>query len=137
MAGSMTGYTKLNLKADVEDQAPKFDMSPNLEFRMAGAPLETEESAISYLRMAPEFRMPFGHTHSKEEEIYVLLAGSARLKLDDEIVELEPWDSVRIDKDTMRNLEAGADGAELLLVGAPNSGSGDARMAQGWWTENS
>ena len=47
---------------------------------MAGEPLETEESAISYLRMAPEFRMPFGHTHSSEEEIYVLLAGSARLR---------------------------------------------------------
>jgi len=44
---------------------------------------------------------------------------------------------VRIDKDTMRNLEAGADGAELLLAGAPNSGSGDARMAQSWWTEDS
>ena len=58
-------------------------------------------------------------------------------KLDDAIVELEAWDSVRIDKDTMRNLEAGADGAELLLVGAPNSGSGDARMAQGCWTEDS
>jgi hypothetical protein len=58
-------------------------------------------------------------------------------KLDDEIVELEPWNSVRIDKDTMRNLEPGADGAELLLVGAPNSCSGDAQIAQGWWTEDS
>lgn len=67
----------------------------------------------------------------------MLLAGSARLKLDDEIVELEPWDSVRIDKDTMRNLEADTDGAELILVGAPKSGSGDARMEQGWWAEDS
>ena len=128
-------YTKLNLKADVEDQAPKFGMSPNLEFRMAAQPLETEKSALSYLRIAPGFRMPFGHSHESQEEIYVLLEGSARLKLDDEVVELEPWDSVRIAKDTIRNLEAGAEGAELILVGAPNSGSGDADMQQGWWTE--
>ena len=103
---------------------------------MAGAPLETEESAISYLRMAPGFRMPFGHAHSKEEEIYVLLAGSARLKLDDEIVELEPWDVVRIANDTTRNLEAGPDGAELILIGAPNTGANDAKMIQGWWSES-
>ena len=80
--------------------------------------------------------MPFGHTLEGGRDLRAS-RGSARLKLDDEIVELEPWDSVRIDKDTMRNLEAGADGAELLLVGAPNSGSGDARMAQGWWAEDS
>ena len=133
----MAGYTKLNLKSDVEDQAPKFEMSPNLEFRMAGGPLESEESALSYLRVAPGFRLPFGHRHSEQEEIYLLVGGSAQLKLDDEIVDLEPWDTVRIAKDTVRNLEAGDDGAELVLFGAPKADSGDAKMLQGWWAEGS
>jgi mannose-6-phosphate isomerase-like protein (cupin superfamily) len=131
----MTGYTKLNLKDDVEDQAPKFGFSPNLEFRVAGRPLEATQSALSYLRMAPGFRMPFGHTHARQEEIYVLTDGSARLKLDDEIVELERWDIVRIPSETMRNLEAGPDGAELILVGAPATDPNDAQMTQDWWSD--
>jgi mannose-6-phosphate isomerase-like protein (cupin superfamily) len=78
--------------------------------------------------------MPFGHSHERQEEIYVLIGGSARLKLDDELLELEPWDAVRIAPDTTRNLEAGPDGAELLLFGAPNTGSGDVEMTPDWWT---
>ena len=131
----MSGYTKLNLKEDVEDQAPKFDMSPDLEFRVAREPLETENAAISYLRVAPNFRLPFGHTHSEQEEVYVLLGGSARIKLDDEVLELRPLDAVRIHRDTMRNLEGGPDGAELILYGAPDAGPGDAQMSPGWWSD--
>jgi mannose-6-phosphate isomerase-like protein (cupin superfamily) len=131
----MSGYTKLNLKEDVEDQAPKFDMSPDLEFRVAREPLETENAAISYLRVAPNFRLPFGHTHGEQEEVYVLLGGSARIKLDDEVLELRPFDAVRIHRETMRNLEGGPDGAELILYGAPNAGPGDAQMSPGWWSD--
>ena len=65
----------------------------------------------------------------------MLVSGSARLKLDDEIIELEPWDAVRIPKETMRNFEAGPGGAEIILFGAPNAGSGDAEITQGWWTD--
>lgn len=131
----MAGYTKLNLKEDVEDQAPNYDMSPQLEFRVARTPLETEKAAISYLRVAPNFRLPFGHTHGEQEEVYVLVGGSARIKLDDEVLELRPFDAVRIHRETMRNLEGGPDGAELILYGAPNAGPGDAQMSPGWWSD--
>ena len=130
----MANYTKLNLRGDVEDQAPKFGMD-DLEFHTARAPLEMENGGLSFLRIAPNYRMPFGHHHDQQEEVYVLVNGSARLKLDDEIVDLEPWDAVRIHKDTMRNLEGGHDGAEIILFGAPNAGSGDAQMTQNWWTD--
>ena len=130
----MANYTKLNLRGEVEDQAPKFGMD-DLEFHTARNPLEMENGGLSLLRIAPNFRMPFGHTHNEQEEVYVVVSGSARLKLDDEIVELEPWDAVRIHKDTMRNLEGGPDGAEIILFGAPNAGSGDAQMTQEWWTD--
>ena len=130
----MAGYTKLNLKEDVEDQAPKFGM-PELEFRMARVPLELENSGVTYLRIDPNFRLPFGHTHNVQEEVYVVISGSARIKLDDDIVELKPFDAVRIHNETMRNLEGGPDGAELIAIGAPNTGPGDGPMTQGWWTD--
>src|ERR671936_1016429 len=117
----MAGYTKLNLKDQIEDQAPKFDMSPDMEFRSARVALEMENAGLSYLRVAPNFRIPFGHHHNVQEEVYVLLNGSARLKLDDDVIELKPLDAVRIHRETMRNLEGGPEGAEVIAFGAPNT----------------
>ena len=133
--GGMKGYTKLNLREDVEDQAAKFGIAPNLEFRVARVPLELEQSGVSYLRVAPGFRVPFGHRHAEQEEVYVLLEGSARLRLDDEVVDLAPWDAVRIAKETVRGLEGGPDGATLLLYGAPATSGNDAELLDGWWTD--
>ncbi|HWH55835.1 MAG TPA: hypothetical protein VNT04_09695 [Gaiellaceae bacterium] len=130
----MAGYTVQNLK-EVEDQGPNFGLSPDLEARMARVPLELEEFGISYQRLAPDYRLPFGHTHSVQEEVYVLISGSARVKLDDEVVELKPWDAVRVHRDTMRSFEAGPEGAEMIAVGAPNTGPGDANVEQGWWSD--
>lgn len=129
----MPGYTHLNLK-EVEDQAPKFGLS-GLEFRSARVPLELENSGVSYLRLDPNFRVPFGHHHNTQEEIYVLVGGSARLKLDDEIIDLQPFDAVRIPKETMRNLEGGPDGAEVIAFGAPKTAPGDGPMTADWWQD--
>src|SRR5256714_14234544 len=101
----MAGYTKLNLREDVEDQAPNFGLGENLEARMARVPLELEHSGISYQRLAPNYRVPFGHRHKTQEEIYVLISGSARVKLEDEGVELKPYDALRLHKDTTRGSE--------------------------------
>jgi uncharacterized cupin superfamily protein len=129
----MADYTVVNLK-EVEDQAPRFDMSPQMEMRMARVALGLENSGVSYQRLAPGFRLPFGHKHKNQEEIYVLVSGRARVKLDDEVVDLKPFDAVRVAKDTMRGFEAGPEGAEFIAVGAPNTGPGDADTVQGWWT---
>ena len=132
--GDMNDYTHLNLK-DAEDQAPNFGLSPDLEFRMARVPLGLEQSGLSYCRVAPGFRLPFGHKHKNQEEVYVLVSGSARMKIEDEVKDLKPWDAVRVHRDTMRTMEAGDEGAEFLIVGAPNTGPGDAEMVQGWWSD--
>ena len=129
----MSDFTHLNLK-DAEDQAPNFGLSPDLEFRMARVPLRLEQSGLSYCRVAPGFRLPFGHKHKNQEEVYVLVSGTARMKIEDEVKELKQWDAVRVHKDTMRSMEAGDEGAEFLIVGAPNTGPGDAEMVQGWWS---
>jgi uncharacterized cupin superfamily protein len=102
--------------------------------RMARVALGLENSGISYQRLAPSFRIPFGHKHKNQEEIYVLVGGSVRIKLEDEVVELKPFDAVRVHKDTMRGFEAGPEGAELIAIGAPNTGPGDGDTVQGWWS---
>ena len=129
----MAGYTHLNLK-EVEDQAPKFGLS-ELEFRSARVPLELENSGLSYLRVAPNYRVPFGHHHNTQEEIYVLVGGSARVKLDDDIIEMKPFDAIRVAKETMRAVEGGPQGAEVIAFGAPSTGPGDGPMTQDWWTD--
>ena len=129
----MADYTVRNLKADIDDSATQFGLSPTLEARFAREPLGLENSGVSYVKIAPGERMPFGHTHKEQEEVYVVVGGGGRIKLDDDIVELKHWDAVRIAPETMRNLEAGKDGIELILFGAPNAGFGDAEMTQGWW----
>jgi mannose-6-phosphate isomerase-like protein (cupin superfamily) len=128
----MSDYTHLNLK-DVEDQAPKFGLSPDMEFRMARVPLEMENAGVSYLRVGPNFRIPFGHTHKNQEEVYLVVSGGGRIKLGDDVRDLKQWDAIRVHKDTMRGFEAGPDGVELIAIGAPNTGPGDAEMEQGWW----
>jgi uncharacterized cupin superfamily protein len=131
----VAGYTKVNLKEDVEDQAPNFGLAPHIEARMARVALELENSGVSYQRLAPNFRLPFGHRHKRQEELYILVSGSARMKLEDELVDLRQWDAVRVPNDTMRCVEAGPDGAEFIAVGAPNTGPGDADLEQGWWND--
>jgi mannose-6-phosphate isomerase-like protein (cupin superfamily) len=130
----MAGYTIQNLK-EVEDQAPNFGLAPHLEARMARVPLELENFGISYQRIGPNFRVPFGHKHKNQEEVYVVVSGSIRAKVDDQVVDLKQWDTLRVDKDTMRGFEGGPEGAELIAIGAPNTGPGDAEMEQDWWSD--
>jgi mannose-6-phosphate isomerase-like protein (cupin superfamily) len=122
------------LREDVENQSPKFGID-EMEFRSARVPLELENSGLSFLRLDPNYRVPFGHHHNQQEEIYILVGGSAKLKLDDEVLELMPFDAVRVHKDTMRNFEGGPEGAEIIAFGSPNTGPGDGPMEQGWWTD--
>jgi mannose-6-phosphate isomerase-like protein (cupin superfamily) len=131
----MADYTKLNLKQDVEDMAKRFELSPGLESRFARKPLALEQSGFSYYKIAPNFRTPFGHKHGEQEEVYVVVSGSARLKLDDDVKELVQWDAVRIGPHTMRCLEGGPEGAEVLAFGAPNNDNTDAEMVPGWWSD--
>lgn len=130
----MAGFTKVNLK-EVEDQAPNFGLSPNVEMRMARVPLDMENSGMSYQHIAPNFRLPFGHKHKTQEEIYIVLSGSLKMKIEDEVHDLKQWDAVRVAKDTMRSFEGGPEGAEMLAIGAPSTGPGDGDVVQGWWSD--
>jgi mannose-6-phosphate isomerase-like protein (cupin superfamily) len=126
------GYTKTNLRADVEDQAPKFDMPPEMQARFARKAIGGETLGLSLFTLAPNFRIPFGHKHSEQEEVYVVVRGSGRISVDDDVVDLGQWDAIRFDTDTMRCVEAGPEGIEYVAFGAGDDPL-DADMARDWW----
>ncbi|HEU4656875.1 MAG TPA: hypothetical protein VFR97_05100 [Capillimicrobium sp.] len=129
----MPDYTLVNL-GEVEDQAPKHGMS-GIESRFARTALGMEKGGLTLFRLSPGFRLPFGHRHAEQEEVYVLLSGSARMRLEDELVELRPLDALRVPGSVARGMEAGPDGAELLAFGAPNTGNKDAELIRGFWSD--
>ena len=126
------GYTKTNLRTDVEDQAPKFDMPSEMQARFARQSVQGETLGLSLFTLAPNFRIPFGHKHVKQEEVYVVVRGSGRISVDEEIVDVSQWDAIRFDTGTMRCVEAGPDGIEYLAFGAGDDPR-EVEMAQGWW----
>jgi mannose-6-phosphate isomerase-like protein (cupin superfamily) len=131
-------FTLRNIKEDLEDIGSVFDGPPGLEFRAATKPLELEKAALSYQCIPPGYRFPYGHSHETQEEVYVVVRGSGRMKLDEEIVELREWDAVRVPAGTWRGYEAGPEGLEMLVVGAPNLGDdprGDVDGERDWWTD--
>src|SRR5213592_1641474 len=81
-------FTLRNLREDLADVGSNFDGAPDLEFRLASKALELEQSGLSYQRIPPDYRFPYGHTHKEQEEVFVVVGGSGRVKLDDEIVEV-------------------------------------------------
>ena len=105
-----------------------------MQARFARVPLGLENSGISHFRFAPDFRQPFGHRHERQEEVYVIVAGSARAKLGEEVVELRAWDAVRVPPEVPRAFEAGPEGFEMVVFGAPNTGNRDVEALPGWWT---
>jgi len=129
----MSGYTKTNLRA-VEDSAPRFGMPSEMHARFARTPIEGETLGLSLFSLEPNFRIPFGHKHVSQEEVYVVVSGSGRVKVGDEVVELGQWDAIRFDKDTMRAVEAGPDGIEYVAFGAGDDPN-EAEMAPGWWED--
>lgn len=128
----MGEYTVLNLE-DVEDSAPQFGMGESLEARFAREALGLERSGISLQRLKPKARLPFGHHHVDQEEVYVVVEGDGRVALDEEVVPLRTWDAVRVPPETMRCFEAGENGLALIAFGAPYKGPGDAQITPGWW----
>jgi mannose-6-phosphate isomerase-like protein (cupin superfamily) len=127
-----TSYTLKNL-TDVEDSAANFGLGEIQQARFANSDLAAENTGLSHHRINPGMRQGFGHRHVAAEEVYVVLAGSGRVKLDDEIVAIERLDAIRVAPGVTRAFEAGPEGIEVLALGARHEGDGE--VIQNWWTD--
>jgi mannose-6-phosphate isomerase-like protein (cupin superfamily) len=128
-----TPYTLKKL-TDVEDAAVKGGFAEIQEARFAKDDLDAAETGVSLHCLKAGRRQAFGHKHDDAEEVYVVLAGSGRVKLDDEIVPLGPLDAIRVAPKVVRAFEAGPDNdLELLAVGPRHDGDGD--IIPGWWED--
>jgi mannose-6-phosphate isomerase-like protein (cupin superfamily) len=123
-------YAKKNLR-DVQDSAAEHGLSDHQEARFPRTELGAEQTGMNLLSVKPGKREAFAHRHHEAEEIYVVLAGSGRVKLDDELVELERLDAVRVSPGVTRGFEAGPDGLEVLIVGPHVEGDGE--LVQDFW----
>ncbi len=123
-------YAKKNLR-EVEDGAVGHGLSDTQEARFPCADLDAERTGVNYLIVKPGKREAFAHRHRDAEEIYVVLAGSGRVQLDDELVDLVPLDAVRVSPGVTRSFEAGSDRLEVLVFG-PHV-DGDVVMVRDFW----
>jgi mannose-6-phosphate isomerase-like protein (cupin superfamily) len=129
----MATYTKINL-ADVKDLAPDYGLADMGEARFAREALGAERVGMAHYRMNAGRRLGFGHRHGESEEMYLVLSGSGRFRVRDDIFDVSARDVVYCPPDAMRAWEAGPKGMELLAFGA-HAQDGDAEMEQGWWTD--
>jgi quercetin dioxygenase-like cupin family protein len=125
-------YSLINIHA-IEDSVG--DRAPGIEGRFARKHLDSRDLGVSHFRYEPNLRSPMAHSHREQEEAYVVVAGSGRALLDDEVVELSQWDVVRVAPEVVRAFEAGPDGLELLVVGGPKPADGDGVMGEANWPE--
>ena len=126
-------YTHKNLN-EIEDMAAKHGFGHVGEARFAGPDLETEQTGLSSHKLNPNARQAFGHSHDSTEEVYVVISGSGRVKLDDEVVEVRELDAIRISPTVIRALEAGPDGLHVLAFG-PHNADDRGKVHQDWWTD--
>jgi mannose-6-phosphate isomerase-like protein (cupin superfamily) len=125
-------YTHKKL-TDVEDSAVDFGITDTQEARFAKNDLDAEQTGVSLQRVKPGKRQAFAHKHDQAEEVYVVLKGSGRVKLDDEILDIEALDAIRVSPGVIRAFEAGPEGIEVLAVGPRRDGDGE--ILQGWWAD--
>jgi mannose-6-phosphate isomerase-like protein (cupin superfamily) len=130
----MSAYKVVNLM-EIENSVG--DRAPGLEGRFARKQLESRDLGISHWRYQPNFRAPASHRHGEQEEAYVVISGSGRVRLGDDIVDLHQWDVVRVAPEVVRGFESGPDGLEMIAIGGPRPEEGDGQLAEDPWPDES
>ncbi len=128
----MSHFSTVNL-LEIEDSVG--ERAPGIEGRFARKHLDSRDLGISHFRYAANLRSPMAHSHREQEEAYVVVAGSGRILLDDEVLELSLWDVVRVAPSVVRAFEAGPDGLDIIAVGGPKPEDGDGVMGAAAWPD--
>jgi quercetin dioxygenase-like cupin family protein len=129
---AMSRFATVNL-LDVEDSVG--ERAPGIEGRFGRKHLDSRDLGVSLFRYTANLRSPFAHSHREQEEAYVVVTGSGRVLLDDEVHELHQWDLLRVAPEVVRAFEAGPDGLELIAIGGPKPEDGDGVMGTAAWPD--
>ncbi len=130
----MSEYTHKNFLTDIEDSAGSQGVE-GLEARFGRGAIESEHLGVSLFRLSPNQRIPWGHRHREQEEAYVIAAGSGRVRLDDETLDLHTWDLIRVAPKVARAFESGPDGMDVIAIGNDRPEGGDAELLQDFWAD--
>jgi quercetin dioxygenase-like cupin family protein len=126
----MSKFTQVNLMS-IDNLAA--ERGPGLEARFARSSIDSEHLGVSYFAYPPGTRVPIGHSHREQEEAYVVVSGSGRMRLDDEVIELAQWDVVRVAPSVVRGFESGPDGIVYIAVGNDRPEGGDGQRVDDFW----
>jgi len=126
----MSSFAIVNLQ-DLEDATG--GRALGIEGRLGRNHLDSRDLGVSMFRYAANVRSPIAHKHGVQEEAYIVVAGSGRVLLDDEVHEIRQWDVVRVAPEVMRAFEAGPDGLQLVVVGTARPEEGDGEMSEASW----
>ena len=129
----MSRFASVNL---LEVDNSMGDQAPGIEGRFGRKHLDSRDLGISHFRYKAGLRSPSGHSHREQEEAYVVVAGSGRVLLDQEVLELRQWDVVRVAPEVLRAFEAGPEGLEIIAVGGPKPEGGDGVLGTAAWPED-
>jgi quercetin dioxygenase-like cupin family protein len=128
----MPGYAIVNLR-EIDDSIG--GRVPGMEARFSRKHLDSRDLGVSLFTYAPGTRNPGAHSHREQEEAYAVVAGSGRVRLDDELRDIRQWDVVRVGPEVVRAFEAGPDGLELVAVGGPKPEGGDGVRSDAPWPD--
>jgi mannose-6-phosphate isomerase-like protein (cupin superfamily) len=127
----MSNYSKVNL-LEVDDSSSD---NKDVEARFARKYLDSRDLGVSLFRYAPNYQAKMSHSHKVQEEAYIVVKGSGRILLDEDIVDLKPWDVIRVAPEVVRAFEAGPEGLEIIAVGGPKPEGGDGVRQTPHWPE--
>ncbi len=131
----MSDYTVCKLE-DVEDA---FGGQYPGEMRFCTGALGAEQVAFTYRRMPQHTggKGSYGHRHKTQEEIYYLLSGRLQMKLEDEVIELDPGTVVRVAPHVVRSLwNDEPEDAQLVIVSTKiDDPRADGEIVENFWPE--
>ncbi len=64
----------------------------------------------------------------------VVVAGSGHAKLDDEVIEIDTWDALRVAPAVIRSFEAGPEGLDVICIGGRKPKGGDTERFEDFWS---
>jgi quercetin dioxygenase-like cupin family protein len=105
---------------DLEDLAGE---GPGGRVRKVRRALGARAFGFNYFTLGPnEDGREHDHSSQPQEEVYFIVKGSGRMRIDEDEIELKPGRFVRVDAESRRLPISGDDGLEWVAIGAPIEG---------------